>query len=1102
MTVHRKHPLANCEKCPFEKAPFVPTQNPQPRAKLAVVGEAPGAYEAGRGIPFTGPSGRLLDQVLSHHGYERSEVMVTNVCLCLEHNSLVRLANGKNAKISDLVRSKFDGEVLSEENGKLVPKRVIGWYKNPIGNRKLLKITHKAAKNNGQGTVGVTLTNDHEVLTQRGWVRADELIINQDEICTGLPDFDGNTLQLMLSAILGDGEFYTPTSYQESHCDEQLEYMNLRRDLLVDYKPTSIVKYGDRNVYRIKALRALINITSLSNVEIVEKLDWFGFALWFMDDGYIRPDKWYSEIATTRFDLEEANQIAKILGAKFVDCYVNQTQAGPRIMFGVESTKIISRMIAEYVPDCLKYKLRPEDREIELNIGAWEPEDQSVLYSTVNNIIEVDSRYSSVYCIDVEDTHRFVTVGGVVHNCRPQNNDDPPKAAVAACKPRLDAELAHSGVDKILAVGGTAASVLIDPKKKISALRVGPPKPYIENPEVKVVASWHPAYCLRSPDNFPSFVSDTGKLKGRIYEKWNEPKYRVFTTEDTIIEAANRLMELDGPLIIDIEAGMDKDFSFAHPEHYNLLCVGIAYARGRAVVFAGAALYVQRVVDVLKRLFRTKKLIGHNGKFDLNGMFPVFGELELFADTMLMSYCLDERPGLHGLKKLAIELLGAPDWEAAIKQYIPRGKDYGAIPKHILYKYNAFDVGATWDLYELFSSKFGDRERKQHDFLIQASNALMGLERAGITFDEKYSVELHEMFDKELYDLEVQISSTTGRNLNPRSPMQILKWFADEGFRLETTNADTLEAVLARQGLKDNIRTFIEQLLLHRRRTKLDGTYVKGFQKRVYKGRVFTTYTLHGTTSGRLASKNPNLQNVVRDKRIKKQFTVSHPENVLIQVDQKQSEGRVITTLAHDEYLASIFRDPARDIFNELTEQIYGSVWNKEERVKIKSVFYGLSYGRGAASIGTELGIPIEESRELLANFKALIPATVSWQASITHKILAGEDLTTSFGRKRSFWLITDQNRADVINEALSFLPQSISSDITLTALIKLQPRLHNLAVIRLTIHDALIVECKEKDADEVTSIINEEMTAAGRAFTDYVPFVVDASIGKRWSEL
>jgi uracil-DNA glycosylase family 4 len=1097
-----KHPLANCSQCPFEKAPFVPTQNPQPRAKLAVVGEAPGAYEAGRGIPFTGPSGRLLDQVLNHHGYARSEVMVTNICLCLEHNSLVRLANGKNAKISDLVRSKFDGEVLSEENGKLVSKRVIGWYKNPIGNRKLLKITHKAAKRNGQGTVGVTLTNDHEVLTQRGWVRADELIVNQDEICTGLPDFDGNTLQLMLSARLGDGEFYTPTSYQESHCDEQLEYMNLRRDLLVDYNPTPITKYGNRNVYRIKALRALLNITSLSNIEAVEKLDWFGFALWFMDDGYIRPNKWHSEIATTRFSMDEANKIAEILSTKFVDCYVSKTHIGPRIMFGVESTKIISRMIAEYVPDCLKYKLRPEDRETELNIGAWEPEDQSVLYSAINSITEVDSRYSSVYCIDVEDTHRFVTVGGVVHNCRPHNNDDPPKAAIAACKPRLDAELAHSGVEQILAVGGTAASVLIDPKKKISSLRIGPPKPYIENSNIKVVASWHPAYCLRSPDNFPSFVSDAGKLKGKFSSTWTEPDYRVFSSEDSIIEAATRLMNVDGPLVIDIEVGVDKEFSYAHPEHYNLLCIGIAYAKGKAVVFAGAALYVQRVIEVLKKLFRSKKLIGHNGKFDLNGLFPVFGELELYADTMLMSYCLDERPGQHGLKKLAIELLGAPDWESAIKQYIPRGKDYSAIPKTILYKYNAFDVVATWDINELFISMFGDRERIQHDFLIKASNALMYLERAGITFDEEYSMELHEIFEKELYELEVIISNTTGRNLNPRSPMQIIKWFASENFRLETTKAGVLEAVLERQGLPNNIRTFIEQLLLHRRRTKLDGTYVKGFQKRVYGGKVFTTYTLHGTTSGRLASKNPNLQNIVRDKRIKHQFTVTDPDNVLIQVDQKQSEGRVITTLAHDEYLANIFRDPTRDIFNELTEQIYGSVWTKEERVKIKSVFYGLSYGRRAPSIGAALGITIEEARELLANFKALIPATVSWQASVTNRVLAGEDLTTPFGRKRSFWLITEQNREDVINEALSFLPQSISSDITLTALIKLQPRLQNLAIIRLTIHDALIVECKKKNAEQVISIITEEMVAAGRVFTDFVPFVVDVSQGNRWSDL
>lgn len=768
----RKHPLAKCEECPFEKAPFVPTQNLQPRAKLAVIGEAPGAYEAGRGIPFTGPSGRLIDQVLAHHGYQRSEVMVSNICLC-----------------------------------------------------------------------------------------------------------------------------------------------------------------------------------------------------------------------------------------------------------------------------------------------------------------------------------------------RPTDNADPPKAAIAACKPRLDAEIAHSGIEKILAVGGTAASVLIDPKKKISSLRVGPPKPYIENPEINVVASWHPAYCLRSPDAFPSLVSDTGKLRGKSNGTWTNPNYRSFETGSAIRQATERLVEMSGPLVIDIECGVEKDFSFAHPNQYDLLCLGISYGPGKAVVFSGSGLSEPAVLSDVRRLLKSKRLIGHNIKFDLAGLYPLFGELEAYADTMLMSYCLDERPGQHGLKKLGIEILGTPDWEAEIKKFIPRGKDYSHIPRPILYQYNAMDVAATWALWEYFNTRMNDRERKQHEFLIQASNAIMNLERAGIKFDMDYSLELQEIFEKELDQLEVEISNTTGRNLNPRSPMQITKWFADQGINLSTTDADTME--LIRDTISnEKVKKFIDQLLLHRRRSKLNGTYVKGFQKRLYDGKIYTTYTIHGTTSGRLASKNPNLQNVVRDKRIKNQFTVEEDGNVLIQVDQKQSEGRVITTLAQDEYLANIFRDPTRDIFDELCNDIYGvGKWEKENRVSMKSIFYGNAYGRGVTAIALELqqngsSITLNETKDLMREFNRRIASVIAWQDSVKHRVLNGEDLTTPFGRKRSFWLITEQNKSDVLNEALSFLPQSISSDITLTALIKLQPKLQGLATTRLTVHDSLMFECKELDKDEVIALACEEMTAAGRVFTDYVPFVVDVAVGTRWSDL
>jgi hypothetical protein len=114
------------------------------------------------------------------------------------------------------------------------------------------------------------------------------------------------------------------------------------------------------------------------------------------------------------------------------------------------------------------------------------------------------------------------------------------------------------------------------------------------------------------------------------------------------------------------------------------------------------------------------------------------------------------------------------------------------------------------------------------------------------------------------------------------------------------------------------------------------------------------------------------MQNIVRDKRIKHQFTVENEHNVFVHADYKQAEGRVITTLAHDEYLRSIFLDETRDIFDELCNDIYGvGKWVKENRVSMKSIFYGNAYGRGVNAIALELqqqgsSITVEETRTLM----------------------------------------------------------------------------------------------------------------------------------------
>lgn len=687
--------------------------------------------------------------------------------------------------------------------------------------------------------------------------------------------------------------------------------------------------------------------------------------------------------------------------------------------------------------------------------------------------------------------------------CRPFGpTEKPPKAALAACANRLHNEIDQSGVNTIIAVGNTAAQSVLPDSGTISTLRVGPPKPYIYNNRIRVIPTWHPAYCLRSPDAFPSFVADVGKVKASKTQKWVEPNFRVFDEPEIAKQAIQVLIEKTGDvMVIDIEVGVEKDFNYAHPEDYNMLCIGIAYAKGKAVVFGENALKDKGVIEWLIRLFKRKKIIAHNGKFDLRGLAPLLGVHQLSFDTMLMHYSMDERRGGHGLKELAVERLGAPKYDDEIKKYIPRGKSYGDVPREILYKYNAMDVAVTWDLRELLLQEMDERAHKVHDFIIEASNELIHLELAGITFDDEYNLELEVEYMSEIKLLEEDIQMLVAYDINPRSVPQITNYFESHGIRVKNTSADFLEEIRPR--LDGEVAQFIDLLLKHRKLSKLHGTFIKGLAKRTTYGKVYTHYLLHGTTSGRLASRNPNMQNIVRNKRIRNQFTVETPDNILMQLDYKQAEGRVIATLAQDEYLAGIFNDPTRDIFNELTNQIYGEgKWGKEERVKIKSVFYGLSYGREARSIGHELGISLPEAQDLLSNFKNLIPATVAWQNATTQKVLKGEDLISPFGRKRSFYLITNDNRKDVLNEALSFLPQSTASDICLSALIRLRPLLQDLATVRLSIHDAIVVETHKNNQEEVEEIMRREMVDAGRRFSDFCTFAVDVSTGQRLGEL
>ena len=685
-------------------------------------------------------------------------------------------------------------------------------------------------------------------------------------------------------------------------------------------------------------------------------------------------------------------------------------------------------------------------------------------------------------------------------SCRPEGpTQKPPKQAIACCSARLDDDLRRAGAPIILALGGTSAQSILDDTRPISKLRIGLPRDSKYGP---VISTWHPAFCLRTPDSFPSFVRDTGKLNGTQIEPWIPPSYVVFEDPAKALVAIRRLLSVK-KIIIDIEAAFDKDIDDAHPEEYELLCVGVGYAKGQAVVFGPRVFEDQACLDAFGNLLDTVPIGSWNGKFDMLGLSPKFGIKKLSSDGMLKSYIVDERPRQHALKQRVVEDLGAPRYDEEIAEYV-KGKEgsFAKIPKELLYKYNAYDCGATWDEEEYLDLQMDNKQHELHDFLIQASNELMHIESSPLCFDMDYNASLAMEYSHKLEKSELEIAEFCGYDLNPRSPMQILQWFALQGMDIPTTERAFLEKLL--DECDDRIVQFIELLLENRGLAKVFGTYIKGLRKKARDGLMYTTFSLHSTTSGRLASRKPNMQNIKRDKAIRNQFTAA-PGKLLIQCDYSQVEGRTICDLSRDRFLQASFADPDIDIFNNFCDQIWGAGrWNKENRVSIKSIFYGYSYGRKAKSIARELKKPVEYAQRLMEQFKELIPGVVAWQASIRSKVLDEQFLTTPFGRRRSFHLITNENLEDVINEALSYQPQSIASDICLRAAVRLRPLLKDKfdADIKLLIHDAIVVECEPEVAGLVSDTMKYEMIKSGCEYTDFVPFAVESTYGLRLGEL
>ena len=494
-----------------------------PHAALMIVGEAPGKDEDEQGEPFVGRSGKLLDQVLDQElGVTRDRVFIANTVKCLRYNAMVQLGDGSWERIGRLVRRQYDGDIKSvDENGKIVNRRVTGWHASPLAGRRVFRLTFRNAKRVGLGRVAVELTGDHLVLTEFGYMRAEDLA-SGIQVATG-QGMSPLARDIVCGTLLGDGHIKEKcASLTIRHCPAQREYALFVAELLAEFETvvTDVRTYAvvggpplESVQMRTLASRSMWLLRDQFYSPKKTAPPWLStgltprmLAFWFMDDGHMRigpPRQPSAEIAAVAF----APHDLAILVEGLRQLGLRPTVRGGRIHFNVVEARKLSEIIAPFVPAVMRYKLHPEvEKRVPFDPSRFLDDTPEVMFdeAVITDVTDKPRGDVTFFCIDVEGTHNFVTNGGVVHNCRPPGNRDPQVEEIAACNPWLEAQLDAIAPKVVITLGNFATKVLLfgDPKAKegITKLRG---KSYPWRNGAVLVPTFHPSAVLRSGGGQP-----------------------------------------------------------------------------------------------------------------------------------------------------------------------------------------------------------------------------------------------------------------------------------------------------------------------------------------------------------------------------------------------------------------------------------------------------------------------------------------------------------------------------------------------------------------------------------------------------------------------
>ena len=486
-------------------------------------------------------------------------------------------------------------------------------------------------------------------------------------------------------------------------------------------------------------------------------------------------------------------------------------------------------------------------------------------------------------------------------------------------------------------------------------------------------------------------------------------------------------------------------------------------------------------------------------------------------DTMIASYLVDANRSSQDLEPLALEQLG---YKALTEDEV-RGKGVKAVPFAQVPVDSVLDyAGERADIALQLADKVrpvlikDELESVYRDLELPLVPILAAIERTGVRVDVKSLASQAVVLDREMADLSRRIFEVAGGEFNIGSPKQLAEVLFERMQlpvlkRTGTSRApSTAVEVLEELALQHEVCRFI---LDWRQLSKLKGTYIDALPELVNPetGRVHTQISQAVAATGRLSSSDPNLQNIPIRTEIGRQIRsafIADPGHVLISADYSQIELRVLAHLSGDEALTEAFVR-GDDIHDQTANKVFGpdsTLDPYELRRRAKIINYALLYGKTAFTLAKDIGVSQQAAQQFIDAYFAGFPRVRAFIDKTLEDAVASGVVKTMFGRRRPVPELTSRNfqiRAGAERIAVNMPIQGTAADILKRAMIDVYAALqqsHPKARMILTVHDELLFESPEDQAQDVAGLVKEKMSGAVKL---NVPLDVDAGIGKNWTE-